>query len=979
MKRSSSSVARAVALAMFSGSVLPVVTAQAQERTPSEDIEEVTVVGSRIRSADMQGIAPVTTLGRDALEQQGLASIGDILQELTTSGSALNTRFNSSGNFGYPADAGGIGAGSAQIDLRHLGSKRVLVLVDGIRWVNESSASGVSTVVDLNTIPLSIIERVEVLEDGASAIYGSDAIAGVVNIITRRDFDGLDGNLYFGAYDEGDGETTRADLSFGSTGDDFSFFISVSYTRQEAVESSDRNQALFPVPGTGVTRGSSATPQGRFIFCDPRVADCSTPQLAGQNAVDLALNTGATSPVYDPANPTGGASTYHPFTDDDRFNFAPYNLVLTPNERRALFGQFRYQLSPGVQWYLKGLYNTRESVNRAAPEPIFLGPDAGTGGLADTVSISALNPYNPFGIDLVNGQNFLVLARRPVEGGPRIYGQNVDTYYFGTGFEGSFTLGGRDMFWDVNLVDARNRADQTARGNHNVLHIQQALGDPAVCAAIPGCVPLNLFGGEGTVTPEMLQWIQYVGTDKSENNLQLASANLTGELFDMWAGPLAFALGFEYRDYEGFFQPDSLKITGESNDIPAQPTSGSYDVKEVYLELNVPLLRDLPGAERLDLSLAGRYSDYSTFGGEETFKAGLRWQPIEDLVLRGTFAEGFRAPAIGELFGAATRFDAVLSDPCSNYPASADATIRANCAALGIPANYVQINPQISVITGGNAELEPETADSFTAGFVYTPRWAEGVSWSQRLSLEFTYYDHEIEGAIQAVDAETQLTQCVRTLDPAFCTGIERTPTGNISAFQNRLTNIGRIETDGFDVKLSWQAPDSAYGSFTVTWFNTFVNDFTALGATGEPEPRAEGVEVNDSAIPEWQSTLDVGWTRGSFNANVTVRHIDSVMESCSDFLDGTPNSFTALGLCSHPNPQDESLSLNELDATTYVDLRFGWRDAFGAEGLTLAVGLNNALDEDPPICLSCSLNGYDPSTYDLPGRFWYLQAGYRF
>jgi len=944
----------------------------AQDNADNAGLQSVTVVGSRIKSSDVQGQAPVLTIDRAELERAGITSVGEILQQLPSAGSALNSKFNSSGNFGYPADAGGIGAGSAQVDLRNLGAKRVLVLVDGLRWVNESSASGVSTVVDLNTIPLSIIERVEVLEDGASALYGSDAIAGVVNIITRRDFDGAETNLYLGGYDEGDGQTKRADISVGGRGERFSMFVSASYNDQDEIEASDREQSQFPVPGTGLTRGSSATPQGRVIFTDPRTG----------RSVNMTLNDGTATPFYDPANPTGGASTYHPFTVNDRFNFAPYNYILTPSERKGLFAQFRYELSSNTQWYFKGLYNTRESLNRAAPEPIFLGAEAGTGGLGDTVSISALNPYNPFGIDLIAGQNFDVLTRRPLEGGPRRYRQSVDTYYFATGFDGNFSLKDRDFSWDLNLVDSRNRADQTATGNYNVRHIQQALGDPAQCQA--PCVPLNLFGGmgangQGTITREMLDWIQYDGTDKSENTLQLASLNISGPLFDIWAGPLAFAAGVERREYDGFFQPDSLKISGESNDVLAQATSGSYEVDEVYVEFSIPLLRDLPALQKLDLSIAGRHSDYSTFGGEETFKAGLRWQVNDDLIIRGTVAEGFRAPAIGELFGARTRFDATITDPCSNFNNSSNPTIAANCRRLGIPENFEQLNSQISVQTGGNRELEPESADSLSAGFVYTPGWGQDASWAQRSSLEVTYYDHEIDSAIQAPDAQNQLNLCVQTLSPEFCTGITRTPGGNIQRFENQLTNLGSIETNGFDVKLSWSAPLTDFGGFTVSWLNTFVSKYEAIGASGAPEPRAEGVEFNDSAIPEWSSVLNVDWTLRDFGAGFTVRYIDSVTEQCTDDSDNSPNSLTNLGLCSNPNFADNSLSLNELDATAYLDVRGTWTAPLGVEGLQLGVGLNNALDEDPPVCISCSLNGYDPSTYDAPGRFWYVRAGYKF
>jgi iron complex outermembrane receptor protein len=244
---------------------------RAQEKDTTK-LEGVVVTGSRIKKTEVEGAAPVFTLERKDIEKTGLGSVSDIVSQLTASGRALNTRFNSSGNFGYPPEGGGIGAGSAQIDLRHLGSQRVLVLVDGKRWVNETSASGVGGSVDLNTIPLAIVERIEVLEDGASAIYGSDAIAGVVNVITRRNYDGAEINTHYGEYDEGDGETTKADFTIGGSGERFTGVFSGSYYNQERISAADRSISRLPIPDeeNGLAFGSSRNPGGRWTFCDPR-------------------------------------------------------------------------------------------------------------------------------------------------------------------------------------------------------------------------------------------------------------------------------------------------------------------------------------------------------------------------------------------------------------------------------------------------------------------------------------------------------------------------------------------------------------------------------------------------------------------------------------------------------------------------------------------------------------------------------------
>lgn len=941
-------------------SVLIAVPAAAAAQDTASDataLDRVEVTGTRIKKAQVEGQVPVQVVTREDIDRTGLTSIGEVIQALTASGSALNTKFNSSGNFGFPPDGSGVGAGSAQVDLRHLGAKRVLVLVDGMRWVNEASASGVGAATDLNTIPLAIVERIEVLEDGASALYGSDAIAGVVNIITRRNFDGASISLQYGEYSEGDGATGKADIAWGHTTDRSNLFLGASYNNQEEVKSSDREQSRFPVPGTGTRFGSSGTPTGRFIFRDPNTGV----------EYDITPNSGANDPFFDPTQ-TGCDRTddYHCFTTPgDRFNFSQFNLVVTPSERLGLFGQFRFDLSDRVNWYAKALYNRRESTNQAAPEPIFLGAGAGTGNpLADNIFVSATNPFNPFGFDLDSSVNLDLIGRRPVEGGPRIFEQEVDTWYVGTGFEGVFDVGQRSWFWDVNAAYSENEAEQTNFGSYDIRNIALALGPLAACQASPGCVPLNIFGGPGTITPEMLAYIQPVVHDRSKNTLGLITANVSGDLVDMWAGPLAFAAGVEHRRYEGSYQPDPLVVAGFYNGVPSLPTSGEYDVTEVYTELNVPLLADSPWAKKLDLSLAGRYSDYSTFGGEFTGKIGLRWQVVDELLFRATFAEGLRAPSIGELFGSASRFDAQLNDPCTTP--LLDPSLASNCAALGAPSDFEQTNPQISVVTGGNQQLEPERADSFTAGMVWSPSILENTAISERVDFEVTFYRHEVDGAIQAIDAQTQLDLCVQTLDPTFCNGITRASTGDINNFNNRLTNLGVIETDGWDVDLFWTFPDSRFGKVRLDWRNTFVGRYEARGAAGQLQPQRPGVEVVDSAIPEWTSTFVADWKRDNWSAAWTVRHISELREDC-----GRAFSFP---VCS-----DQANRINTLDATTYNDLQVGYKfDWF--KGLQLAAGVNNIFNEDPPICLSCSLNGYDASTYDIPrGQFWYLRADLRF
>ena len=965
LRRSALSVAVQVSLLATLPAIAAAQTAPAGETATT--LDTVTVTGSRIRRADVESQVPVHSLSREDIERTGLTSVGDVLQQITGAGSGFNRTRNASGNDGFPPDGGGAGAGSTTINLRHLGTKRVLVLVDGQRWVNESSASGVGSAVDLNTIPLAIVERIEVLEDGASSLYGSDAIAGVVNIITRRNFEGAQLSLNYGQYEPGDGQTTGVDIAWGGSTDRANWFIGASYQDQRKVASIDRERSREPVFGTGLALGSSRVPGGRFRFTDPR----------NGALYDLTTDPTLSNPVFTPGLPgCTGANAGLDRPDGfrcwsgarDAFNYAPFNLLLTPNERAGVFGQFRLDLAPGTSWYARALANRRTSLNQAAPEPIDLGPGAGTDFTANIV-IPANHPFNPFGIALDGrpGGNVETIRRRPSEGGPRLFEQEVDTTYFGTGLEGTFDVGQRGWFWDVNLAHGRNQAEQENRGSYNARNIAIALGDPAICAATPGCTPLDIFGF-GTITPAMLEYISPLFRDRSENKLSLATANLSGELFDLWAGPLSFATGYEYRKYEGSYDPDPQTVRGEYNGVPSAPTRGEYDVNEVYLELDVPLMADSGWGKKLDLNLAGRYSEYSTFGGEFVPRIGLRWQVADELVLRSTYAEGFRAPTIGELFAVGTRFDAQIVDPCLGAGFAANA---ANCAALGVAPGVTQFDPQIGVETGGNPNLDPERSRSFSAGFVWSPTFLEDTPIARRVDIEGTFYRHTIEGAIQATDPQTQLNLCVQTLDPLYCSGITRNATTDqIESFANFLGNFDSIRTDGWDLDLFWVLPETRLGDFSVTWQNTIVGRYEAFGADGSRQPLDVGRVVSDPvtrSIPRWTSNATLEWKRNNWNVAWTARHISELTEDCADAAD--------FAVCRN----DPAPGQNRLGATTFHDVQVGYRVDW-MQGLQLLVGANNVFGKEPPICLSCNLNSFEGSTYDLPGGgFWYVRADLRF
>ncbi len=340
-------------------------------------LEEVLVTGSRIRQDPLNERLPVLTFSQKDYQESGASSLAEYIQRLPISGSAINATNNSSGNLGFPPDGGGIGAGAAEIDLRYLTSKRVLVLVDGRRWIKGSSGSGVSGAVDLNSIPVNAIKSIEILQDGASTIYGSDALGGVVNIITSDDYESLKASAYYGQYEQGDGQTQEYDVRFGAGGDRGRALIDISYADQQEVSTADREQTQYPLPGFpyGV---SSAVPGGRFIFFDPAVGDY----------VSVTPNAGVADPQY--------PQDFHHFGLADRFNYQPYNHLVTPNERLNIFAKGEYDITDTTQVHVLASFNNRKSQGQAAPVPLFWGPDAGSTPYMNNVVWDKDQIYNPF-------------------------------------------------------------------------------------------------------------------------------------------------------------------------------------------------------------------------------------------------------------------------------------------------------------------------------------------------------------------------------------------------------------------------------------------------------------------------------------------------------------------------------------------------------------------------------------------------------
>ena len=926
-------------------------------------LEEIYVTGSRILRNPLDEAAPITNLSAEDLDNSGLLNFGDILQQLPMAGSSINSRFNVPGNSGFPQDGTGIGAGATEIALRNLGAKRTLVLIDGKRWIAGASASGVPSSVDLNTLPANVIQRVEVLQDGASAIYGSDAIGGVVNVITNRDFEGFKLDMHTSSnITYGDGESYELSGLWGIGNETSHIVFSASRIEEKSIFTSARAQSAYPSPfASSCLEGgcSSFTPQARLIFGSNYA-----------NGADITLNDGvlndggANIPVFDPNNPT--ADDFHEFSAADRFNFngENFNYLKTPSTRFNFFTNITHDFNENLTFIGKAVYTNRFSSTGAAPEPLCLGNDCGN-AILNNIVIDADQIYNPFGVDLSVADGTLdFFGRRPLESGPRTFEQDVNTFFTSAGLEGEFTLNSKSYVWDFTLNYGKNRGVQQKFGSHNAAKLAIALGDPDLCAAVPNCVPFNFFGGqgpngEGSITQEMLDYVGYVQRDISHQTLFDLTANITANLIELPAGPLGIAAGFEYREHDGAFEPDPVAASGETAGIPSGATSGSFDVNEFYVEFNAPLIEGATGADYLEFNGALRASNYSSFGSASTYKASLLWRPIADLSVRTSQSTGIRAPGIGELFGGAARGDFTFLDPCADVLANVGSAnggrdtpqpqaIVDNCAALNVPTSYAQTNPQLSTRSLGNEELTTETSDNTSLGLVYSPSWLVDTAWVDSLHMSVDYFDLTIDDAIQGIPASDIITSCVETLDSAFCDLVERSSAGGINLVQNRLQNIGGIETSGIDFSLDYSAPEIGLGSFAYNLSATRLIDYREI-TSGNPEGDELSGRITDEtfqrAFPDWRMTSSVNWHKNNWGAGLTFRYVSDMVQD----------------------------SGNTLTSEVFTDLRIQYRA--GEEDKYIAtLGANNIFDNDPAVCDSCGVINMSPVVHDIPGTVLYFK-----
>src|SRR5215813_3244304 len=692
--------------------------------------EEIVVTGSRVRRKDLTTPAPITVINKEQVEASGKVSIGDFLQTLPEQGNAVNTSVNN----------GNAGDGSTRVSLRSLGAARTLVLLNGRRFV--AGGAGANTSVDLSSIPTSALERIEVLKDGASAVYGSDAIGGVINLITRKRMNGVEVNGYAGTSTHGDGSTYDLNALAGTSGDKGNLLFSAGYYNQQTVWAGDRSFSSFPraysTTGIGVlnnqvgefSQGSQTVPQGTVVIPssqkgvtrpnpnkDPRIDfyNQMVTHFPGSNqfiwrsptdprdkVCDTKNNCWAgytTTQLYNPSDPAAGSCSHL---------HRPENYLVTPSQRISLFTVGDARLGSAARGYVEGSYVNRQGGQTLAPEPVSLS--------AVGAVVSANNIYNPFGIDLTS------VNRRMVEFGTRDFRQDITTYRVVAGVDGTLpeeTGVLKGWYWDTSFNYGRTIASNTKAGSLYVPAIQDAVGPTnsagqcvnAAGQPIAGCVPLNMFGGPGGVTPDQVTPnIAYTGNQHGFNQLVSAQFNTSGELFKLYSvRPVGLALGYEYRIVSGNNTPDPITVAGQTTGNIAFITAGHYYVNEGYGELSIPIVSGMQFIENLEASAAIRVFDYSNFGSDYTYKFGGRWTPVRDFTVRGTYSTGFRAPDIGALFLGTSDDFPRAQDPCRGSGAGGP-QVPANCTAQGGPASGTgDTSVQIRSKVGGNPALQPET------------------------------------------------------------------------------------------------------------------------------------------------------------------------------------------------------------------------------------------------------------------------------
>jgi outer membrane receptor protein involved in Fe transport len=883
----------------------------AEEAVDEMVLEEVTVTGSRIRRQDENSASPVQTLSEEDLRIDGSLTLGETLQHLPSVGSSLNSN-----------GSAGTSHGSRSLNLRSLGANRSLVLVNGHRWVNGAGTRGFRDFVDLNTIPQVMIESVEVLQDGATAIYGADAIAGVVNMRTYQNFEGGRARAYYGTSSEGDRDTESLDLLLGKTFGKSNWMLALSYVNEDPIYTQDREISAIPLNGLAV-----GTPEGLF----------RESSLAGV----LPFPIPSAGITRDPGTDGSVLSNWRAAnTSTDRFNRYHNNYLVAPNELTSVYLQNLTEFDNSMAFRMEALYNKRES------DQLFSGPAAVIRGGSRGFIIPNDPRVNPFGVTF-SGSDFRI-DNFFEDVGQRDNVQEVETYRVGVGLEGDLSNG---WFWDSFLSYAKNEAVFTSLNQMDLdkLALGMRACNPAGITAnisdlLAGCVPVNMFN---PLTADMVDYINFTSVDHNEAEQMDFTFNITGDITELPAGALAFAAGYEYRKEKGLDTPDPYNNTTPrvntyqtTTSAARDGTDGEYDLNELYVEFDIPILSDRSGVEELSIQLATRYSDYSTFGSTTNSKAGFIFRPVDSLMFRGTWAQGFRAPSILELFEGLRETSVPVIDPCSGNGGNPS---KPGCA--NVPSSYTQIVGNAPATVGGNPGLQPETSENISMGFVLTPVSLEGAS------LTFDWYSINVKDTISAYGGQNLLNLCSNS--GQRCNFVRRDGSGEITNIIDGPINLNSTTVEGYDI-VGRYAMDSRFGLWDLSVSLSRLTDFTEKSTLNDGSVLIDdktGTALSRESYPEWKTLTNLKWSNNAWSALYSWRYIDNTVEQA----DGADRKI-------------HSMTYHSLSGSYQFNDNWGFR-----------LGMDNIFDRQPPSSLTNTNINFDIATYNAIGRFYYAQVTWDF
>jgi outer membrane receptor protein involved in Fe transport len=989
------------------GAALAVMTfgtavAQDQPSAAAAPTEEIVVTGSRIRTSDVTSANPLTVVTAAQIQQTEAVTVEQYLRKLP--------EIDFSGGISSNDNNGGNGA--SEIGLKNLGPQRTLVLVDGLRFPYTNSGGSVDAV-DFNNIPVSMIDHIEILRDGASSIYGADAIAGVINVITKKNFNGFEVDGSVGETSYGDGTNYSSSATLGQTFDRGGILINLSYDNKDAIPAADRSWAIDqrpnePINGydnisSRITGANVSFPNaGKYYFPTgpySGISDANAYTL-GKPLDSLAYGGGGLTPG-DVAIP--GAGVY--------FNYLPTEYLTGSLERKSANFTGHYDLTDGVTMVMDAFYTNRNSQELLNPEP--LGANVFTPKFPDGLQLPAYyqqtaggpfiaNPYFPTHLYKVlegsapTTSTVLPMYTRRFEDGPRVYTDDINTYRFHVGLEG--TVFSDDYNWELGYYYGHSEATDRVAGEVNFYHLEQLVGAiPCGPDKSTGCSISN-FLGYNTLTKAQAAYLVFDNTDTNAYGESTAYGNISGPVPfvpELPGGAIKASVGFEYRAETGFDTPDSVTSEGNAA-VYSQPTSGGYNVGSGYIEVNAPVLKDLPFVKSFNIDASSRYDYYSTFGRALTYKAGIDYAVNDDFRLRASNSTGYRAPQIKELYGGQFANSPGGSDPCA--PGGAYVTTPACELVNGIGLNgkgtnnLTQVN-QLSTIAGGNSALRPETSQSWTIGGVFTPTEIPDFTFT------VDYYTVLIRDEVSSFDASGLLNSCYGGVSyvisqAASCALITRqgpNKTGNLGFVYTLNGNIADENTSGIEVETSYGFDADKVGipfggHFTLNGSATYLlaDDLAGLGAGFAPCNGSKGCSQyagtfsnTDAGLggaePRWKASLALGYAQDNWSFQWTTRYYGGVHSSPDSDSNCLYQAYGISATC--PTVGAGDYPGNEAAGVFYHDIAV----TYNYDNVTMILGVDNLFDKDPPYLTSNGDVFIGDAGYDATGRMVYLKTSIKF